>query len=53
MTIRQLLELLEGYSADGRTLDDELLVKIDHELRPITSSYIDGTLVLRAGMPIH
>jgi hypothetical protein len=52
MTIRALLELLTGHSADGRALDDEILVRIDGEIRKLETAYVDGTLVLVAGMPV-
>jgi hypothetical protein len=48
-----MIELLDRYSADGRALDDEILVRIDGEVRPLASGYVDGTLVLVAGMPLH
>lgn len=52
MTVRQLLTLLENHSADGRVLDDEVLVRIDGEQRQLDTAYVDGTLILIAGMPV-
>jgi hypothetical protein len=53
MTVRELLHLLEDHSADGRTLDDEVLIRIDGEKLRVDTSHVDGTLILIAGMPVE
>lgn len=52
MTVRELRDVLESHTADGRNLDSEILVKINGDVRPIRASYTDGTLILIAGRPI-
>lgn len=52
MTVRELLHALIEYTADGRTMNDEILVKINGDVRPISATYADGTLILVAGPPI-
>ena len=52
MIVRDLLELLTEHAADGRLLNDAVLVRVDGTLRKVSSSYVDGTLILVAGMPV-
>lgn len=53
MTIRELLQALIGHAADGRKLEDEVLIRVGDETRAIDSSYMDGTFVLIAGKPVR
>lgn len=53
MTVRELIKRMVDHGADGHALNDEVLVKINGDVRPITVSYSNGTLVLVAGPPIH
>lgn len=52
MTVAQILAAIAGHAADGRAMDDEVLVKINGDVRPVTASYSNGTFVLIAGTPI-
>lgn len=52
MTVRDLLEAITSHAEDGRTLDEEVLVRVDGRLHRLTSSYMDGSFVLVAGMPV-
>ena len=52
MTIAQLLAAIAGHAADGRAMGDEVLIKINGDMRPITTSYSNGTFILIAGSPI-
>jgi hypothetical protein len=49
MKVRELLTNLLGYTADGRTLDEEVLLRVDEAGRSIESSYTNGTFILIAG----
>lgn len=49
MTVRELLHRLIDHAADGRLLEDEIMVKINGDIRSITASYSDGTMILIAG----
>lgn len=53
MTIAQILAAIAGHAADGRAMDDEVLVKINGDVRPITASYSNGTFILIAGTPVE
>jgi len=54
MSVRELLHRLLDHAGDGRAMNDEILVKIDGEMRTIGGSYSDGTFILTAGAPpIH
>ena len=52
MTIRELLHELVDHAADGRNLDHEVLVRINGDVRPVSTSYADGRLILIAGRPL-
>ncbi len=53
MTVRELIRALTDHGEDGRRLNDEVLVKIDGELRTVTATYSDGALLLLAGRPVR
>lgn len=52
MTVRELLEALSEHAEDGRLLDDEVMIRVGSELRRLQTSYVDGTFVIVAGMPV-
>lgn len=52
MTVRELLHRLLDHADDGRTMNDEIVVKINGDLRSISASYSDGTFILVAGNPL-
>lgn len=52
MTVAQLLAAIAGHAADGRAMNDEVFVRINGDVRRITSSYANGTFILVAGMPL-
>lgn len=53
MTVRELLHRLLDHADDGRAMNDEILIKINGDLRPISASYSDGTFILIAGTPLN
>lgn len=53
MTVRELLQGLLDHTADGRRLEDEVLVRIDREAWSLEQSYSDGTFILIAGSRIR
>lgn len=52
MTIRELLNALLDHAEDGRRMTDEVLVRVNGTLRPVSIAYSDGTLILVTGAPI-
>lgn len=52
MTIRELLQGLLDHTADGRRIDDEVLVRIGGTEHTVEASYSDGTFILIAGPPL-
>lgn len=53
MTLRQLLADLEAKNMNGTNMDSEILVRVGREYRTVTTSYVDGTFILVAGMPVN
>lgn len=53
MNVRELIKALVDHAADGRAMHDEVLIKINGDVRPISASYSDGTFILIAGKPIQ
>lgn len=52
MTVAQLLAAIAGHAADGRAMNDEVFVKINGDVRPITTSYANGSFIVVAGRPL-
>ena len=52
MNVRELLHALIDHGADGRTMEDEILIRINGDVRPIMTSYSNGTFILVAGTPL-
>lgn len=53
MTVRELLHGLVDHAADGRRLDDEILIQVGTETRSVSASYANGTFILIAGAPVE
>lgn len=53
MTVRELLDATSSFAEDGRHLEDEVLVKIDGEVRKLSTTFADGTFILIAGAPVN
>lgn len=49
MTVGELLASTASFAEDGRHMHDEVLVKIDGEIRTLSSTFMDGTFILLAG----
>jgi hypothetical protein len=49
MDVRALLTALLAHTADGRTLNEEVLLHVDGEVRALETSYSNGTFILIAG----
>lgn len=47
--VRELRDKITDHAADGRRLNDVVLVKVGRDLRRVTASYTDGTFILIAG----
>lgn len=52
MTVRELLRALIEHATDGRTLNDEILVRTNGDVRTLDTSYSDGTFILVAGQVV-
>ncbi|WP_166790645.1 MULTISPECIES: hypothetical protein [unclassified Cryobacterium] len=52
MKVWELLGAIAGHAEDGRAMQEEVLVRTNGDVRPVTSSYSNGTFILIAGPPI-
>ena len=54
ITVRQLRDELDTYiDSEPVAAREELLVKIDGELRTLSTDYLGRRLILRAGLPVQ
>jgi hypothetical protein len=53
MKVRDLLKAIADHAADGRAMEDEVLIKINGDVREVSTSYSDGTFILIAGRTIQ